>query len=106
MVCCVFVCNMWKAAGLFGNFTNTTNCGEFTNPDVYKMDVFEKNFKKPKACQEADPENPLCQLRGEYSLRLDVGPGPESHYNNVPLHPHAAEKCPSLSPLYHQSPSC
>ena len=29
MVCCVFVCHMWKAAGIFDK--NFENCGEFTN---------------------------------------------------------------------------
>lgn len=31
MVCCVYVCNSWKAAGIFGD--NEVNCGEFTNWD-------------------------------------------------------------------------
>ena len=30
-VCCVFVCNVWKAAGVFGNFTDQVQCGELTN---------------------------------------------------------------------------
>ena len=32
MVCCVFVCHMWKAGGIFGE--NGENCGEFTNAYV------------------------------------------------------------------------
>lgn len=32
MVCCVFVCHMWKAGGIFGD--NGENCGEFTNAYV------------------------------------------------------------------------
>merc|ERR1711902_324385 len=32
MVCCMFVCQMWKAAGLFENLGNeNVNCNEFTN---------------------------------------------------------------------------
>jgi len=34
MVCCVFVCNMWKAAGLFGDLTDEINCAEQTNFDI------------------------------------------------------------------------
>lgn len=42
--------------------------------DVYKLDVFAKDGR-PEACVEADPENPVCQLLGDYQLRLDTGPG-------------------------------
>jgi hypothetical protein len=34
MVCDVFVCNMWKAGGLFGNLVNDINCAEMVNWDV------------------------------------------------------------------------
>ena len=34
MVCCVFVCNMWKVAGVFDEeMKNSFNCGELTNWD-------------------------------------------------------------------------
>lgn len=33
MVCCVFVCGTWKAAGLFGELTDQFNCAEFTDWD-------------------------------------------------------------------------
>ena len=38
MVCCVFVCNVWKAAGLFDDVEggrDAVSCGEQTNADVY-----------------------------------------------------------------------
>lgn len=34
MVCCVFVCNMWKAGGVFSNIDNDFQCAELTNWDV------------------------------------------------------------------------
>lgn len=33
MVCCVFVCNTWKAAGVFGDLADSINCAEQTNWD-------------------------------------------------------------------------
>jgi hypothetical protein len=33
MVCCVFVCNTWKAAGVFEALKDDINCGEMTNWD-------------------------------------------------------------------------
>lgn len=40
MVCCVFVCRMWKAAGLFGDKTQSINCGEFTNSNIITFILF------------------------------------------------------------------
>ena len=39
MVCDVFVCNMWKAAGLFGSMEQEINCGEMVNWDVVSYSV-------------------------------------------------------------------
>jgi len=55
---------------------------------------------------KADPENPICQLLGDYTLRLDVGPGPEVHYNKVQISSHMCEHCPSQNPTYHQEDDC
>ena len=60
MVCCVFVCRLWKAAGIFGDVTDEINCGEFQNTDDYGMGIFDKDFTRPDACAKADPANPLC----------------------------------------------
>lgn len=56
----MFVCKMWKAGGIFGDAAKDINCGEFTNTDDYKLDIFEKNFTRPEVCVKADPDNPLC----------------------------------------------
>jgi hypothetical protein len=40
MVCCVFVCNTWKSAGVFGELADSVNCAEFTNWD----DVGDSSF--------------------------------------------------------------
>lgn len=45
MVCCVFVCNTWKAAGVFGELADSINCGEMTNWD----DVSRKSFSYPSS---------------------------------------------------------
>jgi hypothetical protein len=52
MVCCVFVCSLWKAAGVFGD--TEINCGELTNYDV---------------CQWGDLE---CWCGRRFCLRLPV----------------------------------
>ena len=105
-VCNVFTCNVWKAGGLFGQFSDTINCGEFRLGDNYKLHVFDDNFERPQACVEADPENPLCQLVGDFSLRIDAMPGVLPRYNYVELHEHFAEHCPSKAPDYVQPDSC
>jgi hypothetical protein len=40
MVCDVFVCNMWKAGGIFGKHVDDVNCGEMTNWDVVRCSMF------------------------------------------------------------------
>jgi hypothetical protein len=42
MVCHVFICNVWKYAGLFDG--KEINCGEFGVADGYKINIFDKNF--------------------------------------------------------------
>lgn len=89
MVCCVFVCHMWKAGGIFGD--NGENCGEFTNAyalacvlkqpwycahflfscsDDYRLTIFNTTAP-PEMCQQADPGNPVCQLLGSETLTLN-----------------------------------
>jgi len=40
--------------------TDDINCGEWTNVDTLKIDIFEHNFTRPDACVKADPNNPIC----------------------------------------------
>ena len=47
-----------KNAGVFAN--KNINCAEFSVWDIYKINIFENNFVRPKQCIKADPENPLC----------------------------------------------
>src|SRR5690606_21513812 len=66
MVCCVLVCNVWKAGGVFASINNEINCGEQTNWDDYALDLFDTTTPRPPQCVAADPSNQLCQLEGAY----------------------------------------
>ena len=99
MVCCVFVCAVWKEAGIFEEIGNDVNCGEFVNEDVYMLNVFEDPEKRPEACKKADPDNPVCQLMGSHTLYLNS-------YNTRPMTAHMAENCPSLAPDYVRPAGC
>mmetsp|Transcript_29287 Transcript_29287/g.26765 ORF Transcript_29287/g.26765 Transcript_29287/m.26765 type:complete len:155 (+) Transcript_29287:1211-1675(+) len=57
-VCSAFVTAMWKAGGLFDNWT--VNAVEFTPRDVYSMTYIQEKPEVPPSCQELDPENPYC----------------------------------------------
>ena len=74
-----------------------------------------------EVCQQQDPGNPLCQVSGRYSLRLDSRPGVAPRwwfwaqndfnwiihrYNYVPVKPGLLESCPSMAPDYLASPEC
>jgi hypothetical protein len=82
LVCCVFVCNVWKAAGVFQGMD--VNCAEQTNIDDYSLQIFEDQYE---------------QILGEWTLNL-------AHYNSKVPFPHMAETCPTHGPDYIQTPSC
>jgi hypothetical protein len=97
MSCDVFVCNMWKHAGLFGE--TPVNCAEFTNVDVYTLEFLKAPSPRPPQCVAADPDNKLCQLLGKYSLTLpDMG--------TVTPYPHMNEHCPGFPPNYTRPAGC
>jgi len=102
MVCCMFVCHMWKAGGLFVELGNdNVNCNEFTNFDDYGLKLFDAGFtsNRPEICKTVDPHNPLCQMMGDYSMILDK-------WNSIEPHAHMMETCPSQGPDYKRPPSC
>ena len=89
LVCSAYSASVWKAAGLFGKDV-IINATEFTPRDVYMMNFFDKNFKRPQQCIDADPNLPYCQLIGKY--RLDVS----GEWNTIAPYSHMNERCPSL----------
>jgi hypothetical protein len=95
--CDVFVCNVWKHAGLFGE--TPVNCGEFTNTDVYTLEFLQAQSPRPPQCVAADPDNNLCQLLGKYSFTLPKM-GTQSPY------PHMNEHCPGFPPNYTRPAGC
>jgi len=98
MVCCVFVCHTWKAAGLFDNLDSEVNCAELTNWDDYALNILAAPTR-PAQCVKADPDNQLCQLLGDYTLELN-------DYATKTPYKHMAEKCPSLAPHYNKPANC
>jgi hypothetical protein len=99
MVCDVFVCNVWKAAGLFQEIDNDFNCGEQTNNDVYNLDILAAPEERPAACVAADPDNNLCQVVGKYQLTLPTL-GTRAPYK------HMQEHCPTRAPDYTRPDDC
>ena len=74
MICNVFVCNVWKRAGMFKDIEDDIQCGETSVNDNYRLRLYSDR-PPPSYCLAADPSNPLCQLTGRYQLRLDNQPG-------------------------------
>ena len=69
---------------------------------MYRLNIYDENSaeNRPDTCKQRDPDNPLCQVLGDYSLRLDSQPGVLPRYNYVPLHPDFGSQCPSEAPEY------
>jgi len=99
MVCCVFVCQIWKTGGLYESIGNQVNCGETTNWDDYAQHIFDDNYQRPPQCATADPNNPNCQLEGAYTLVFDS-------YDTKPPVQHMSEHCPSQNPYYNRPANC
>jgi len=100
LVCCTFVCEVWKHAGLFGKLADSILCSEQTNLDDYSMNLLTTPSTLPSQCKAADPNNPLCQLEGKYTLELGTA------YGSRPLYAHMDESCPSLAPDYSRPAGC
>jgi len=99
MVCCVYVCNIWKSAGLFQNISNDFNCAEQTNYDLYSLNVVDVMSPRPQQCINADPTNKLCQLEGKYELTLQ-------DYSTRKPYRRMDEQCPSTAPNYTRPTDC
>jgi len=97
MVCCSFVLRVYKAAGLFGDMTDTLQGTEFTNRDVFQLNIFDDQV--PEDCKKNDPDIPYCQILGKYRLKLD-------YFNSVEPYEHMCEQCPTIPPLYQYPPKC
>lgn len=97
-VCSAFTAAVWKAGGMFGDFT--VNATEWTPRDMYMADFFDKNFKRPQQCIDADPTLPYCQLIGKY--RIDI----QKEWSLVKPYSHMNEQCPSVTPLYVRPDGC
>ena len=100
LVCCSFVCEMWKAGGLFGNLSRQINCAEQTNLDDYTLNFLTTPSMLPPQCAKADPNNSLCQLEGDYSVDLGAVYGTRQPYA------HMDEWCPSRAPGYERPSQC
>eukprot|EP00357_Protocruzia_adherens_P032100 CAMPEP_0115009958 /NCGR_PEP_ID=MMETSP0216-20121206/22979_1 /TAXON_ID=223996 /ORGANISM="Protocruzia adherens, Strain Boccale" /LENGTH=601 /DNA_ID=CAMNT_0002377979 /DNA_START=45 /DNA_END=1850 /DNA_ORIENTATION=+ len=96
-VCSCFVVAMYKRGGLFGDLT--INSTEFTPRDLYELDFFDHDYKKPQVCEDADPELPYCQLLGKHKVDL-------TNYNTRKPYDHMYEKCPSIAPTYARPDNC
>lgn len=105
-LCHIFVCKVFKAAGIFGNLKDDFQCGDLSVNDMYRLNIYEKTDIRPESCKKADPENPLCQVLGKYTLRLDNQPGQGSRFNYANLYKDFGSNCSSLAPEYEILPGC
>ncbi len=97
-VCSSYVAALYKAAGLFGDMEIEGT--EFTPRDVYTLNVYDKNFTRPQACIDADPESVgWCQLTGKYRMTF---PG----FATIEPYPHMCENCPTVAPEYLRPDGC
>eukprot|EP00698_Gefionella_okellyi_P018494 TRINITY_DN5548_c0_g1_i1.p1 TRINITY_DN5548_c0_g1~~TRINITY_DN5548_c0_g1_i1.p1 ORF type:complete len:549 (-),score=103.23 TRINITY_DN5548_c0_g1_i1:70-1716(-) len=99
MVCDVFVLELYKAAGLFGEITSQIQGTEFQNWDVYSLAFFDETTPRPAACVEADPDLTYCQILGKYRMHM-------KGYNTFEPYPHMRENCGGHAYDYIKAAGC
>ena len=96
-VCGCFVVAYWEHGGLFGDLKITPH--EFTPRDLYTLDIFDKEYKKPQECIDDNPDLPYCQIMGKFIITLD-------NYSTIKPYEHMNEKCPSMGPDFIREDGC
>ena len=97
-VCSCFVIAYWKHGGLFGDLEFSPN--EFGPKDIYALDIFDKNFKKPQECIDDNPDLPYCQIMGKFVLEMD------NTYSTIHPYAHMNERCSSQGPEFIREEGC
>ena len=64
-----FVIAAFQQLGVFEGLE--INAAEFTPRNVYQLDIFDKDFKKPEVCNTADIRLDYCQVMGDTRMLLD-----------------------------------
>ena len=95
--CSCFVIAFWEHGGLFGDKVVLPN--EFTPRDLYMLDIYDKDFQRPKECIDDNPNVPYCQVTGTFVLELE-------NYSTVEPYSHMNERCPSIGPDFIRKDGC
>ena len=95
--CSCFVIAFWEHGGMFGDIKLLPN--EFTPRDLYTLDIFDKEFKRPQECIDDNPDIPYCQVTGSFKIELD-------NYSTVKPYSHMNERCPSIGPDFIREDGC
>jgi hypothetical protein len=96
-VCSCFAMGLYINGGIFGNMEILPH--EFGPKDVYQLNIFDKEYKRPQVCVDADPDLPYCQIMGRYQVVLN-------DYATIEPYEHMNETCPSIAPHYNRPAGC
>ena len=67
--------------------------------DIYTMDIFDKEFKRPQGCIDDNPDLPYFQLMGKFVIDLD-------NYSTVTSYSNMNERCPSIGSDFIREEGC
>jgi hypothetical protein len=97
--CSGLLSHLYRASGVLSHLYFQAT--EFTPRDLYSLNIFDTVGKdRPKACIEADPDIPYCQLIGDF--RIDV----TKELSTISPYHYMFEKCESEAPEYIRSKFC
>ena len=95
--CGCFVAAFWKHGDMFGDLEILPN--EFSPRDLYTLDIYDKNFDRPKECIEDNPDVPYCQITGTFKLELE-------NYSTIKPYNHMNERCSTVGPDFIREEGC
>jgi len=96
MVCDVFVMQLYRQAGVFGDIEFQAT--ELTPKDSYQVQIFDANWQRPQGCANDLNTPGYCQTSGMYWLELP-------NFNSIPPYANMDQQCSAIPPKYIRTPT-
>lgn len=95
LVCSSYVVSFYQMSGMLGDLEIVP--AEFSPGDLYQMDIFDLDRKRPAECVANDPDLKWCQIMGTWTMELPRA-------STIKPYSHMNERCSSLPPEYVRLP--
>lgn len=101
-ICSSMIAEFYKLAGLFDGIKVRVN--ELNIDNLLSLSIFDNKFKRPDACEKADPGLNFCIIRGRFRYYLNNKR--INYYGSIKPYDHMFETCDIKPPYYIYTPGC